>query len=133
MEEIKAELGENFILKNGKGKDRDVYRTLESDDDPYELGICPLVFRPLTNRHYNKPNFYNFNFVENELRPGTMLVFRIRYMNHRAWSQFGFPSAIYKTLPDKPSICSQPVSGHVTATDAASFGFPPTATTAHKY
>ena len=34
LEEIKSGLGEDFILSKGKDKNRDVYRTLESDNDP---------------------------------------------------------------------------------------------------
>lgn len=123
LETVKQEIVDSGALM--RDKDKDVYRTMDTDEDPYGLGICPLQFSSLSSRTYNKPNFLSFSFSEKELKPGDALVFRIRFMNHRGWSNFSFPSEILLTLPDKPSAPRQPISTFVTSRSAQLFWVPP--------
>jgi hypothetical protein len=124
LEVMKKEVGDVASTRD-RDKDRDVYRTMDSEDDPYGLGECPLAFACLSVRSYNKPNFLTFSFMDKELKPGDMLVFRVRYMNHRGWSSFSYPSEILRTLPDIPSTPTQPISSFVAARSAQLFWVPP--------
>jgi hypothetical protein len=104
-----------------KPENRDVYR--EVDTDLFGLGICPFQFTSLSTRPYYKTNFMGFTL--DRLQPGDCFCFRVKYMNHRAWSHFSHPSIIMATLPAPPSQPDSPIVGFVSATSVQLFWVPP--------
>jgi hypothetical protein len=56
-------------------------------------------------------NFTTFTF-EN-LYPGTAYQFRLRYRNHKGWTEFSEPSSPYRTLPGPPSTPRPPCSSAI--------------------
>jgi len=62
----------------------------------------------LVSKTWDSSNFTNFTF--GELTPGTSYVFRLRYRNHRGWSEYSSPSSIYRTEPGAPVPPVAPLS-----------------------
>lgn len=106
-----------------RDQDRDVYRDMDLDDDPYGLGKPPFKWFTLTSRHYYKTNFTSFLF--DSLLPGDYYCFRLRYMNYRAWSAFSYPTGILQCAPDVPEAPAAPVATYVTSTAVQLFWVPP--------
>eukprot|EP00605_Chrysophyceae_sp_TOSAG23-4_P001172 GSChrysophyteH1.ASY1.ANO1.1280.1 assembled CDS len=107
-------------LLNVKSENRDVYRVVNGENP---LGKCPFQWNTLSTRMYYKPGFQNFTLEK--LLPGDCYVFRLRYMNHLAWSAFSYPSHIVETLPAPPSMPDAPICGFVSSTSIQLFWVPP--------
>eukprot|EP00606_Chrysophyceae_sp_TOSAG23-5_P001546 GSChrysophyteH2.ASY1.ANO1.862.1 assembled CDS len=103
-----------------KEKNRDVYRAV---DPIYDLGKCPFQWNSLSRRMYYKPNFLNFTL--DKLLPGDCYCFRLRYMNHRAWSEYSYSSRLLETLPAPPSVPDAPIVGFTSSTSIQLFWIPP--------
>lgn len=103
-----------------KEKNRDVYRAV---DPIYDLGKCPFQWNSLSTRMYYKPNFLNFTL--DKLLPGDCYCFRLRYMNHRAWSDYSYSSRLLETLPAPPSVPDAPIVGFTSSTSIQLFWIPP--------
>ena len=115
---LDAGVSTNFIVKQD---DRDVFRKVDAEN--HGLGPCPLEWSTLSTRVYYKLGFLNFTL--DKLLPGDCYCFRIRYLNHQAWSAYSHPSRIYETLPAPPSEPSAPICGFVAATSVQLFWVPP--------
>jgi hypothetical protein len=103
-----------------KAEDRDVYRLIDVNS---ALGRCPYQWYSLSTRMYFKSGFLHFTL--DKLLPGDCYIFRIRYMNHRAWSTFSYPSRIMETLPAPPNQPDPPVCGFVSSSSIQLFWVPP--------
>lgn len=62
----------------------------------------------LVSKTWDSSNFTHFCF--GDLSPGAPYVFRLRYRNHRGWSEYSEPSRIYRTEPGVPSAPVPPLS-----------------------
>jgi hypothetical protein len=62
----------------------------------------------LVSKTWDTRNFTSFVF--SDLTPGSSYVFRLRYRNHKGWSEFSGASRIYRTEPGAPSPPVAPLS-----------------------
>jgi len=115
---LDAGVNMEFLVKK---VDRDVFRKVDAEH--HGLGACPLEWSTLSTRPYYKLGFLSFTL--DKLMPGDCYCFRLRFLNHRAWSAFSHPSRIIETLPAPPSEPSAPICGFVAATSVQLFWVPP--------
>ena len=115
---LSANVNMDFLLKSDE---RDVFRKIDANS--HGLGPNPLVWSTLCTRAYYKFGFLSFTL--DKLLPGDCYCFRLKFLNHRAWSPFSYPSRIFETLPAPPSEPSPPICGYVAATSVQLFWMPP--------
>ena len=80
-------------------------------DGTYDCDEEETVIEPwsaLVSKTWDMSNFTQFSF--DELSSGASYVFRLRYRNHRGWSEFSKSSAIYRTVPGPPMPPVSPLS-----------------------
>ena len=65
-------------------------------------------------RSWDKLGFHNYSF--DKLQPGDCYCFRMRFLNHKAWSGYSHPTKIYQTLAAPPTTPSSPICGFVACT-----------------
>mmetsp|Transcript_24955 Transcript_24955/g.36806 ORF Transcript_24955/g.36806 Transcript_24955/m.36806 type:complete len:905 (+) Transcript_24955:149-2863(+) len=71
----------------------------------------PYPWQALVSKTWDTTCFRSHLFEP--LKPGRSFEFRLRYRNHKGWSEFSAPSIVYSTLPGVPSTPRPPSSSAI--------------------
>lgn len=100
-------------------KNKKFFNALDSDMTLNHAGVheCDLTaikeeaWLALVSKTWDSPSFTRFTFTD--LTPGSSYLFRLRYRNHRGWSEFSPPSRVFRTEPGVPCSPSPPLSNAI--------------------